>query len=102
MASPRRRRKSATFPCPHCGEPVKVGRSCCRECGSDARTGWSEGAEIGGLDLPAPMADAEYEEFLAREFPAKAGKRAGKPGLAWKIAVVLLAFLFLLVQFLIW
>ena len=48
---PRRRER---FACPHCGADVSVGAKVCRECGSDAGTGWQDGEEIDyqSLDLP--------------------------------------------------
>lgn len=43
-----------TFECPHCGADVAVGAVVCRECGSDADTGWQDEDEINyqGTDLP--------------------------------------------------
>ncbi len=35
------------FTCPHCGAAVSSDASACRECGSDAETGWSESADYG-------------------------------------------------------
>lgn len=42
------------FECPHCGADVPIGSKVCRECGSDASTGWQDGEEIDyqSLDLP--------------------------------------------------
>ncbi|MBL8752077.1 MAG: hypothetical protein JNK15_02145 [Planctomycetes bacterium] len=42
------------FACQHCGADVFVGSAVCRECGSDASTGWQSAEEIDyqGLDLP--------------------------------------------------
>ncbi len=42
------------FECPHCGADVFVGSAVCRECGSDATTGWQTEAEVEyqNLDLP--------------------------------------------------
>ena len=96
MSRTRRRRQRPTFPCPHCGEPVPAGSSFCRECGSDAGTGWSEEAEIDGLDLPEPMGDVEYEEFLAREFPSRSARDADWRKAGWKWGAGLLAAVVLL------
>lgn len=56
-----RRPKSVrhTFPCPHCGADVAAGAAACRECGSDASTGWQDQDEIDyqSLDLPQGYAD---------------------------------------------
>ncbi|HEX9794324.1 MAG TPA: zinc ribbon domain-containing protein [Planctomycetota bacterium] len=71
-------RTPKTFPCPHCGEPVRSGARSCRECGSDAGTGWAEDADTdyAALDLPEPMDDADYEDFLARELGTGSRARA--------------------------
>lgn len=47
---PRRER----FACPNCGADVLVGAKACRECGSDASTGWQDEADIdyASVDLP--------------------------------------------------
>lgn len=72
---------AASFPCPHCGADVPPRAPSCRECGSDAATGWSDEAESAGVDLPEEMTDADYAAFLARELPqAGAGSAGGQPG----------------------
>lgn len=42
------------FECPHCGAEVPARARVCRECGSDADTGWLDDGEIEyrGVDLP--------------------------------------------------
>jgi hypothetical protein len=42
------------FACPNCGTDVPVGARACRECGSDATTGWQDSDEIdyASVDLP--------------------------------------------------
>ena len=40
------RKKRATFECPNCGADVPVSAVVCRECGSDAETGWKSSEEI--------------------------------------------------------
>lgn len=80
------------FPCPHCGATVAAGRRFCRECGSDAETGWSEDAETDSIELPESMSDEDYEEFLAREFPgAEQARRIRWKRIAWKLALAVLA-----------
>jgi hypothetical protein len=51
---PKPKPTPSTFPCPHCGADVPAGRPSCRECGSDASTGWKSSEEIDytSLDLP--------------------------------------------------
>jgi hypothetical protein len=53
-ASKRSKPRPTTFPCPHCGADVPQGRISCRECGSDASTGWQDQEQIdyASLDLP--------------------------------------------------
>jgi hypothetical protein len=43
-----------TFECPNCGADVPVGKKGCRECGSDASTGWMDSEEIDyqSVDIP--------------------------------------------------
>lgn len=73
----RRRRSRRVFPCPHCGAPVAEGARACRECGSDAATGWSEDAELAGVDTGGyGPEDFDYDEFLARELPGAGGPLA--------------------------
>lgn len=71
-----RRDKAKYFDCPHCGAEVRVGSSSCRECGSDAETGWSEDAQLWAADIPTAVGDEDddfdYEQFIAREFPEQA------------------------------
>ena len=40
------------FPCPHCGEPLADDAVACRECGSDADTGWSDDIDYQSVELP--------------------------------------------------
>ena len=49
-----RRRPKQTFECPNCGAEVVVGKKVCRECGSDASTGWQSSEEIDyqSIDIP--------------------------------------------------
>jgi hypothetical protein len=72
----KRRSEAEYFDCPHCGAEVRVGSSSCRECGSDAETGWSEDALLWQADIPTASGDADddfdYDEFIAREFPGQA------------------------------
>ena len=56
--SRRRKAPPRTFECPHCGAEVRAGAKACRECGSDAETGWQDEEEIAyqSLDLPTGYA----------------------------------------------
>ncbi len=54
------------FTCPVCGVEVRAGAPSCRECGSDAQTGWSDATELDDLDLPEPPTPRipdTFEEF---------------------------------------
>lgn len=50
----RRRRPREQFECPHCGAAVAVGSKVCRECGSDAGTGWQDSREIDYRSVEIP------------------------------------------------
>lgn len=52
--------------CPNCGEWVPRGALACDECGSCAKSGWNDEAQLDGLDLPSD--DFDYHDFIAREF----------------------------------
>jgi hypothetical protein len=51
---PRRRAAREQFECPNCGADVPLGAKACRECGSDATTGWqrSDDIDYASVDLP--------------------------------------------------
>ena len=55
----RRRPRREIFACPHCGADVPIGAKVCKECGSDAETGWHDEEEIQyqSLDLPTGYSD---------------------------------------------
>jgi hypothetical protein len=76
------------FECPHCGADVAVGSKVCRECGSDASTGWQDSEEVDyqSLDLPEGYADRD-------DHPGSAAPRRSR---AWIVvtALVLAALLF--------
>lgn len=55
------RRDRPTEPCPHCGEPVRVGAPVCRHCGSDAETGWADPEEIAYQSVDIPDVYGEEE-----------------------------------------
>ena len=94
MAQPAR-------PCPHCGAPVARGAVVCRECGSDAETGWSDEGETGGLDRPTGYGSEEefdYDEWLRSEVESITGRPRWRAARTWKavgiaVLVVVLALL---------
>lgn len=60
------------FPCPNCGADVAAGARVCRECGSDASTGWKDHDEIeySSVDLPDGYRDVDDPD--RNELPALA------------------------------
>jgi hypothetical protein len=86
-----RRRKPRFFTCPHCGAHVRVGAAACRECGSDAESGWSEDAESWTSDPDAGYTgddDFDYDEFVRDEFPEQAEGPSPGGWKRWAIAVI--------------
>ena len=77
--------------CPHCGADVPANAKACPECGSDERTGWSEQAQIDGLDLP--QEDFDYEDFIQQEFEAKRPAPRGIHWFWWFIAIIVVVIL---------
>ncbi|MBN1577514.1 MAG: hypothetical protein JW913_13230 [Chitinispirillaceae bacterium] len=61
-----------TVNCPYCGETMPRGAAVCPQCGSDERTGWSEGTYLDGMDLGD---DVDYEELHRNEFSTSHRKR---------------------------
>lgn len=91
LSGKRHKRQRETFVCPHCGADVGVTAAVCRECGSDADTGWqsTEEVEYQSLDLPQGYRDDDAYEPTALP-PSRRSK--------WFVFVVLLmVVLFVLV-----
>lgn len=87
------------FVCPHCGADVLRGAKACKECGSDAETGWAPGAQRHdeNPDLPTGYGrerDFDYDDFLEHEFPQHMSpeRRAKKRRWIALVLVVLAAF----------
>ncbi|MBL9079038.1 MAG: hypothetical protein JNL08_16155 [Planctomycetes bacterium] len=76
------------FACPHCGADVQVGSKVCRECGSDAATGWLDGESLDYESVEIP--DGWSESGTAIE-PRR------RRWIAWVAIVVALALLVLTV-----
>jgi RNA polymerase subunit RPABC4/transcription elongation factor Spt4 len=90
-------RPSDYFVCPHCGAEVRARAARCPECGSDAETGWSEGADKWGADIPTGYGEDDefdYDEFVRREFGG--GKRSRLGAAVCGVAVALLVLLLVL------
>jgi hypothetical protein len=76
----------SSVPCPHCGADVRQGARVCRECGSDAATGWLDEAEIDyqRVDLPSGYRDdAPGDDLAPARLPAWAVVTA------WLLAILL-------------
>ena len=71
--------------CPHCGADVPAGAKACPACGADEKTGWSEEAHVGGLNLPDETFD--YDEFVDREFGKKKVLPHGISWFWWAVAI---------------
>ncbi|MFP4416953.1 MAG: zinc ribbon domain-containing protein [Chitinispirillaceae bacterium] len=87
---------SQRVPCPHCGASIKKDAESCPECGSDERTGWSDGTYLDGIDLPD---ESEYEDLVAQEFGSQKQKK--KNPRSWHTiagVVVLVVFLTLVLR----
>ena len=61
------------FECPHCGADVAVGARVCRECGSDADTGWQSEEQIDYAQVDLP--DGYRDDGLGDELPPVRTKR---------------------------
>jgi len=75
--------------CPNCGAEVPTGAKACPECGSCEKTGWSDEAAHGGLDLPD--AEFNYDDFVQREFGGRARPKTRRQWLWWVVGLLALA-----------
>jgi hypothetical protein len=59
------------FECPHCGADVAVGAKVCRECGSDADTGWQPAEEVDyqSTELPQGYGAGDESTVSGRRRP---------------------------------
>jgi ribosomal protein L40E len=74
-AAARKQKREDYFICPHCGAEVPARSWACPQCGSDEKTGWSDGAGEAGAGADD---DFDYEEFLRREFPSNHCPKFGR------------------------
>ena len=77
--------------CPNCGADVPPNARACPQCGADDRTGWSDEARYGGLDLPGENFD--YEDFVKSEFGGRTILPRGIRWYWWLVALLVLAAL---------
>lgn len=75
--------------CPNCGAEVPRNARACPECGADEKTGWSEAARHGHLDLPDE--DFDYDDFVEKEFGGKTAVPRGLHWFWWLVAFIVLA-----------
>jgi hypothetical protein len=68
-----KRAQRGVFRCPNCGAGVKVGALACRECGSDANTGWQDDAEIDYAQVDLP--DGYRDDAVGDELPPSRAPR---------------------------
>jgi hypothetical protein len=80
--------------CPNCGAEVPPNAKACPECGSDEKTGWSEKASSGNLNLPD--GEFDYDGFVKEEFGTGRAKPRGISWVWWIAALVLAALLLFL------
>lgn len=81
--------------CPNCGADLPKNAKACPECGSDEKTGWSDEAYAGALDLPDEEFD--YDKFVKKEFGAKTKiVPQGLHWFWWTIAILTIAAFVLL------
>ena len=71
--------------CPHCHSEIKDDATFCPHCGSDADTGWKEGAEFTDLETP------DYDEIVENAFGKK--KKKTSPLAIAAAVIVALAFI---------
>ncbi|MBK8096668.1 MAG: hypothetical protein IPK26_06145 [Planctomycetes bacterium] len=88
-----RRKPPEFFDCPNCGEPVKVGSAACRECGSDARTGWQSGEEVDYQSVDVPDGWGPDDEA-----PTSGGANPWR----WRIVALVLAIVLITYSLLGW
>ncbi len=69
----KKQNKKPDFICPNCGSVVSGNANVCKECGSDAETGWAQNAEYSYLE---PVFDKQdYEEITNNEFGTNKKKK---------------------------
>jgi hypothetical protein len=87
-----------TFNCPHCGAPVPQGALACRQCGSDAETGWGDSGDTGLAEGYEPDDDFDYDEFVAEEFPdhASPSPEAALRKFALRVVIALIVLSFVI------
>lgn len=69
MTQRRAKKPPETFVCPHCGADVVVGAKVCRECGSDADTGWQSQEEIDYQSVDLPQGYRRDDEHQSMALP---------------------------------
>ena len=74
--------------CPNCGTELSPKARVCPQCGADERTGWSDDAHLGRLDLPDE--DFDYDQFVKDEFGGTEVKPRGLHWFWWLVALLLL------------
>jgi len=82
--------------CPVCDEHVPRGLVSCPQCGSCARSGWSDEIGADGLDLPEDPSEFDYDEFVRREFGGGEGAVAKGLSLWQWVGIILVGIMILM------
>ncbi len=77
--------------CPNCGADLPRKAKVCPEYGSDEKTGWSDDAQVGGLDLPDE--EFNYDSFVEKEFGGEKAKPRNISALWWIVGILLVVAL---------
>jgi uncharacterized membrane protein YvbJ len=88
-------KKPRSFECPNCGAEVAANARACRECGSDANTGWKDGDELDYQSVEIP-------DGYGGEFDAKPARSALLSPRAVAIVALIVAVAFILAVLLRW
>lgn len=80
--------------CPHCGAELPDKAISCKECGSDAETGWAENPGSAQFELP------DYDEIVENEFGKKKNLSQKISKIVGAAIAIILALAFLLGTFL--
>ena len=94
-----KRRHPGYFACPHCGAKVRRDAASCRECGSDAETGWSDDKPWDADGGYAEDDDFDYDEYVRNEFPDDGEPRRLTP---WQWTVTAIIALLVIAVLLFW
>jgi hypothetical protein len=96
MAASRRRPRTPPpreSSCSHCGARLPAGARSCRECGSDAETGWKDEEELFLASVDLPEFDEEDYRAAMGEIEGRGSGAARRPRWVLWVTWILLAAL---------